>query len=398
MSDVVTTLIIILLVIAAIGIIWVVVKAFLQSGAEQISLDKFTLDLDIKNAYVNQQNGNITVIVGRGTGEGSLAGMKFIVANEVLMSESFESMVSLGTYDTTTLEFHLENLSPDEVRTVSVAPIYENSAGKKIFGELADTFTIPIGGGNPINGEEEEIPSQPQCTPDTCESLGFNCGGPYEDGCGGEIASCGSECEEGFYCNAGVCVSQEECQGNTCETLGKECGIWEICGVSTNCTEQVGGCGEGICNATGQCCLDSCSSLGYDCGMWNICGILTNCTEQIGCSAGEVCNSTDGTCFTPTPEVVNATLINLWPSGLNIFLDSEEFPKGISVGYTNYYLKADPNSGAQDANCYLISTYQTPYNETLYNRTYLKLSAYFTNLKSGDKVNIWKQADWCLAG
>ena len=38
MSDVVTTLIIILLVIAAIGIIWVVVKPFISGGAQQFDV------------------------------------------------------------------------------------------------------------------------------------------------------------------------------------------------------------------------------------------------------------------------------------------------------------------------------------------------------------------------
>jgi len=386
MSGVVTTLIIILLVIAAIGIIWVVLKNFIQSSSEQISLDKFTIDLDIKNAYVDQVSGNVSVVVGRGSGQGDLVGIKFIIIDKYLQSEVFESKENLPTgFGTTTFSF-ITTLSPDEVDSVSVAPMYRNSVGKEVLGEISDTFKIPTGGGIPIGGGTPSQPQQPQCTPVTCESLGnYECGSYQNGTCAGTL-DCGTCSLPTPYCQSGRCV--ESCTPNC---TGRVCGD-DGCG-GTSC----GNCTEGICNATGQCCSDTCNLLGYACGMWSICGILTNCTEEIGCGAGEFCNSTDGACFIPTPEVVNATLINLWPPGLNIFMDSEEFPKSLGVNYVNYYLKADPNSGAQDANCYLISTYQTPYNETLYNRTYLKLSAYFTNLNANNKVNIWKEAEWCLA-
>ena len=44
LSAVVTTLIIILLVLVAVGIIWVVVQNIVTEGAESISLELFTVD------------------------------------------------------------------------------------------------------------------------------------------------------------------------------------------------------------------------------------------------------------------------------------------------------------------------------------------------------------------
>jgi len=60
------------------------------------------------------------------------------------------------------------------------------------------------------------------CKPKTCAELGKECGGPYDDGCGGQIQSCGV-CTQypNSFCNAsGHC----DCTPDTCESLGYECG------------------------------------------------------------------------------------------------------------------------------------------------------------------------------
>ena len=60
LSTVVTTLILILLVLVAIGIVWVVIKNVLSEGAEEVSLDKFTVDLEIKNCQADDSNNNMS--------------------------------------------------------------------------------------------------------------------------------------------------------------------------------------------------------------------------------------------------------------------------------------------------------------------------------------------------
>ena len=61
LSAVVIALIIILLSLVAVGAVWVVVKNIISGGVKEMDLGKFTIDLDITNAY--EQRGNITVIV-----------------------------------------------------------------------------------------------------------------------------------------------------------------------------------------------------------------------------------------------------------------------------------------------------------------------------------------------
>ena len=77
LSDVVTTLIIILISLVAIGLVWVVVQNVLQEGSEQVGLGEFTLDLQIKSVQIQDENVTV-VVVKRNPGEGEFVGMDFI--------------------------------------------------------------------------------------------------------------------------------------------------------------------------------------------------------------------------------------------------------------------------------------------------------------------------------
>lgn len=67
----------------------------------------------------------------------------------------------------------------------------------------ADIISINSGGSNDIIiNPETYIEGFFFCTPDTCASLGYNCGS-WSDGCGNTI-SCGS-CASGYTCSAGTC-------------------------------------------------------------------------------------------------------------------------------------------------------------------------------------------------
>lgn len=89
-------------------------------------------------------------------------------------------------------------------------------------------------GGQPSTPDPDVVPEpvpepeveEPQgCIPDTCESLGFSCGGPFSDGCGGFLGSCG-RCPPGLACAAlGT--------PNVCEP---DCG--EGCWTGTRCGER----------------------------------------------------------------------------------------------------------------------------------------------------------------
>jgi len=140
LSAVVTTLIVILLVLVAVGIMWVVVRNLVQEGAEGIELGKLTLDLEIKAAQI--ENGDVTlVVVRRNPGEGNYIGMNFIFSDGT-NSEIIREDTVLQELEEQTFTFTLTEVSTDDLETISVAPIFELSSGKESVGNIADDFEV----------------------------------------------------------------------------------------------------------------------------------------------------------------------------------------------------------------------------------------------------------------
>src|SRR3990167_7168589 len=144
LSGIVTTLIIILLVLVAVGVIWVVVKNLVQKGSEQVELGQFALDLQIKSAQV--EDGNVTVVVvKRNPGEGEFVGMNFVFSDGQ-NSETIRQNISLQELEEKSFTFTLTKINTSNLKTVSVAPIYQLDSGKETVGNTVATFDVPKSG------------------------------------------------------------------------------------------------------------------------------------------------------------------------------------------------------------------------------------------------------------
>jgi hypothetical protein len=93
LSTVITTLIIVLLVLIAVGIVWVVIRNIIEQGTEDIDLGKFTINLQVKQITVNPSD--IGVTVKRNPGKGELTGIKFLVSDGV-QTQEFEETTAMG--------------------------------------------------------------------------------------------------------------------------------------------------------------------------------------------------------------------------------------------------------------------------------------------------------------
>jgi hypothetical protein len=163
------------------------------------------------------------------------------------------------------------------------------------------------------------------CVPTTCTALGIQCG-PAGNGCGGTL-SCGS-CPTGQTCGGGGINGQcgapdgGTCVPETCLTLGFNCGpAGDGCGGSLNCgscsdagCQSCGGGGApGVCG--GSCCVpETCMSQNIQCGpAGDGCGGSLNCG---GCPEGQICGGggTDGVCGAPD----SGTCVPLTCSGQGI--------------------------------------------------------------------------------
>lgn len=113
LSAIVATLIIILLVLVAVGIIWVVVRNLIQEGAEQIDVSTKCIAVDVRAVGVVESAGNYSVTLRRFAGGETIGGVKI-----ALFSETDNSGVLGGFNESTTLLGELETKTDTFTTTV----------------------------------------------------------------------------------------------------------------------------------------------------------------------------------------------------------------------------------------------------------------------------------------
>jgi len=429
LSTIIATLLIVLLILVATGIVWVAIKSIITKNAENISLGKFTVDLEINS--VKKTDVNVNIKVKRNPGEGELKGITFVVFDGQNNYVFEKTNITLKPLEIKTFVVDYTG----EVVSVSIAPMFESNSGKLITGSISDTYYINA-------ADEEYIPTnctpscagkecgddgcgntcgecsgnEPNCVLGTCvsseEPCEANCtcagqtcvGQTCSDGCSGSCPGqltleidCGSlmcgdsphgcgvcaECDTGYYCDGGICVV----------SCVPDCGIRE-CGAVPN------GCGTscGTCNSTagewcdnGFCSSESCTP---DCGIRN-CGAVPNgCGTSCGTcnsTAGEYCGE-EGICI--TEESLNSgTVYSVWPLGIGIYFDSPDLPKS-GVSYTNYYTKFLTGT---EARCLQIRDFVTPVVPEIYNMSYIRFVTSFTEVGAGDIYEIWETYQGCIS-
>ena len=105
LDAVVTTLLIILLVLVAVGIIWVVVRNVVQQGSEQIDISAKCLSVDIQAVSVAPVAGNATaysVTLRRAAGGDAIAGIKVAIFNNATNGGVVEFGNALDELETAT--------------------------------------------------------------------------------------------------------------------------------------------------------------------------------------------------------------------------------------------------------------------------------------------------------
>ena len=162
LSEVITSLIIILLVFVAIGIVWVVVVNILKGASDDVSIEQFSVQLKIDKQYTKINADTIEIKVQRKAGEGNLAGIKFIIEDE-------NGAISVNQEPLNVLEgkpyiIPLNGLSGNPTK-ISIAPIFNSSNGKTKDGNIADFQEFDASGPNlnnvylwlPLDGNFQDI-------------------------------------------------------------------------------------------------------------------------------------------------------------------------------------------------------------------------------------------------
>jgi len=247
LSTIVATLIILLLVMVAVGIVWIVVRNVIQQGAEQVSLGKLTLDLQIQQVKILNSN-TISVKVSRQTGAGEFTGLSFVVEDGD-QTEVVDVNVSMAELEQRTFNLTLAGINTANLKKVSVAPVFTLESGKEAIGPVKSEYTVSSSsstdGTTPTNNCGNGVVE----TGETCDDGDTTSG----DGCSSSCAI-----ESGYGCSGqpSVCTLNPVC-GNSLNETGEQCDDGDTTsgdGCSSTCTIEsgytcTGGTGQSVCTA-----------------------------------------------------------------------------------------------------------------------------------------------------
>jgi len=139
LSAVVTTLIIILLVLVAIGIIWVVIRNVVEKGTENIDVSVKCLEVDVRATAADCTTPTAcTYTLERKAGGDTISGVKLVFSNATETSAAVDvpgNIAPLGTKQGT------NDSTLGSVTKLSVTPYFE-IAGEETLCSQSSEFTL----------------------------------------------------------------------------------------------------------------------------------------------------------------------------------------------------------------------------------------------------------------
>jgi hypothetical protein len=136
-SDIIMNVIMIVLVLTAVGVVWVVVQNILDEGLNDISLGAMKINLDIEDVKVT--DSSVDVKVKRNAGEADLVGINFIVSDGE-NSEVFEEETDMKELATQTFSLDYSGV----VKSVEIAPVLKIESGKEKVYDSVDKKEISL--------------------------------------------------------------------------------------------------------------------------------------------------------------------------------------------------------------------------------------------------------------
>lgn len=424
LSGIVTTLLLVMLIIIAIGAVWITVNNLIEKSSEGVSFDVLTIDLEIVSAKINFSDGKATIRVRRNVGEGEVVGIKFLVEDTLgsdVFERKFESFQELEErtfiLDLTESEFLLLT----DINKISIAAIYKSATGvKELIGIISDSVE---GLNDKIdNPRDDQGPEVDYCTDDEgCPADSPVIGSEvcnldntqvfhslYTWDCLMEVGICldgdpisqvKTYCTPEQHCFEGVCIPNDV----TCtqETIEIDCGIDGLVGELEcsliNIEEVIQDyktfrCINNLCeSSTTKQVIENCSieNPDYQC-INGECFEVPECTADLDCLPAEFCNDI-GVCELEVP-LNTGNVLSIWPFGLGEYFDSPDLPTSTQNGnYGNNFI-IFPQS--QEDRCLALSEHVYPENGTS-NNAYVRISESRTNVTNGIYYEIWQRDYIC---
>lgn len=140
-SNIVSVLLIVLLVIVAVGVVWVAVRGTLEDAEDELGIGQKCLKVDVYATSASCSSGVCNVTVKRGTGGDDIDGVRVIFTNENSQSAIEDISRGIDELSTITNTSIATGLSGN-IEEVEVAAYFEDDAGEKqVCDVMSGSFT-----------------------------------------------------------------------------------------------------------------------------------------------------------------------------------------------------------------------------------------------------------------
>ncbi len=247
LSDVVTTVLIILLVLAAVAIIWAFLRPAIRRSVGQLEPGLLTSTFEIPAESVSIDNNakSAEFKIKRYAGEGRVVGFYAVLTDASGNSKRYRENVSINELETRTLTVDYSDSGLDDITKISIAPIVLNIENAELIGQEVASLDVTN------NARENAGGGGVTCTPD----------------CAGKICGASNGC--GGICATGSCGSGQSCSAGVCRAINGD----GICTTGENYPADSSGCSSQSCKAVS--CTNGCvyanSPDGQSCNPSGIC-------------------------------------------------------------------------------------------------------------------------------
>ena len=143
-SGVIETIVLVLLVLLAVGIVWAVVQGLIVNKTDEITKADTIINMKIKKVEI--ADTTINVQVERLSGEGEMAGIRFIFGDgeNTAFTNNYTSM---DIYMTKTFKIQKSEIETDitlaNLTEVSIVPLFQDESGEEYLGSnILDTYYL----------------------------------------------------------------------------------------------------------------------------------------------------------------------------------------------------------------------------------------------------------------
>ena len=141
MSDVVAVVLVILMTIAAVVIVWNVVRPLLKGAGSDFSADMLAVSLSVPEGSVKYSIGEqyeekVEFRVNRGSGGGEVKGLNVVLENSKGENYVKTENIEIKEFETKKIEIDYGGNLVGPVTKISIAPIFKNEEGREIKGNV----------------------------------------------------------------------------------------------------------------------------------------------------------------------------------------------------------------------------------------------------------------------